>query len=31
MQGAQYGSTARFNFMKDKKNYLSKAVVEASL
>jgi hypothetical protein len=31
MQGAQYGSTARLNFIKDKKNHLSKAVVEVSL
>jgi hypothetical protein len=31
MQGAQYGSITRFDFIKDKKNHQSKAVVEASL
>jgi len=31
MQGAQYGSTTRLDFIKDKKNHLSKAVVKASL
>jgi hypothetical protein len=31
MQGAQYGSTARFNFTKVKKKPPTKAVVEASL
>jgi hypothetical protein len=31
MQGAQYGSTTRLDFIKNKKNHLSKAVAEASL
>jgi hypothetical protein len=31
MQGAQYGSTTRLDFIKDKKKPPTKAVVEASL